>query len=260
MLFYMLNQYSNIKHAVINDVNPDLITCYRVVRNDVERLFSALYDMQAQYNALSNMEAKQEMFLTVRQRYNEKSLAPIENTASFFFLNRTCFNGLYRVNKKGLFNVPFGGHAQLQLCNEEVLRCDSELLRKVEILEGDFQRTQSYAREKTLFYFDPPYRPLSGTSNFNDYTKEAFNDESQIRLKSFCDQVVAEGHYFLLSNSDGKGENETPCFFDVLYADYYIDRVMASRNVNANGALRGKIPELLVRSYRNTRTFTAKYS
>ncbi len=117
MLFYMLNQYSNIKHAVINDVNPDLITCYRVVRNDVERLISALYDVQAQYNALSNMEAKQEMFLTVRQRYNEKSLAPIENTASFFFLNRTCFNGLYRVNKKGLFNVPFGKHAQLQLCN-----------------------------------------------------------------------------------------------------------------------------------------------
>lgn len=141
-----------------------------------------------------------------------------------------------------------------------MLRCDSELLRKVEILEGDFQCTLSYAREKTLFYFDPPYRPLSGTSNFNDYTKEAFNDESQIRLKSFCDQVVAEGHYFLLSNSDGKGENETPCFFDVLYADYYIDRVMVSRNVNATGALRGKIPELLVRSYCNTRTFTAKYS
>ena len=142
---------------------------------------------------------------------------------------------------------------QPQICDEDTLRADSELLKRVEILEGDFETTLLYAQSKTLFYFDPPYRPLSDTSSFNDYTKEAFNDDSQIRLKEFCDKVVADGHSFMLSNSDCKGKNEADNFFDVLYAKYYIDRVMASRNVNANGAKRGKISELLVHSYLNTK-------
>lgn len=134
---------------------------------------------------------------------------------------------------------------QPQICDEDTLRTDSELLKRVEILEGDFENTLLYAQGKTLFYFDPPYRPLSDTSSFNDYTKEAFNDDSQVRLKEFCDKVVADGHSFMLSNSDCKGKNEADNFFDVLYADYYIDRVMASRNVNANGAKRGKFQRYL---------------
>ena len=253
MLFHMLQQHQNISRAVINDVNSDLITCYRTVRDYVEELIPALQDIQAQYYALRDMEAKREMFLDIRQRYNEKNFDPIENTANFFFLNRTCFNGLYRVNKKGLFNVPYGKYTRPQICDEDTLRADSELLRRVEILEGDFENTLPYAKGKTLFYFDPPYRPLSDTSSFNDYTKEAFNDNSQIRLKKFCDKVVAEGHSFMLSNSDCKEKNEADSFFDVLYADYCIDRVMASRNVNANGSKRGKISELLVHSYINAR-------
>lgn len=249
MLFYMLQRHPNIKHAVISDINSDLITCYRTVRDNVEELISALHDIQAQYYALPDMEAKREMFMKVRQRYNEKNLAPIENTAKFFFLNRTCFNGLYRVNKKGLFNVPCGKYMRPQICDEETLRADSNLLKRVEILDGDFEKTLLFARGKTFFYFDPPYRPLSDTSSFNDYARESFNDDSQVRLKKFCDKVVAEGHHFMLSNSDCKGKNEADNFFDVLYADYHIDRVLASRNVNANGAKRGKIPELLIRSY-----------
>lgn len=142
---------------------------------------------------------------------------------------------------------------QPQICDEETLRSDSQLLKRVVILEGDFENTLHYAQKRSLFYFDPPYRPLSDTSSFNDYTKEAFNDDSQVRLKEFCDQVVAAGHSFLLSNSDCKGKNEIDNFFDALYADYHIDRVMASRNVNANGAKRGKISELLVHSYLNTK-------
>ena len=125
----------------------------------------------------------------------------------------------------------------------------------MEILEGDFETTLLYAQSKTLFYFDPPYRPLSDTSSFNDYTKKAFNDDAEIRLKELSDKVVADGHSFMLSNSDCKGKNEADNFFDVLYAKYYIDRVMASRNVNANGAKRGKISELLVHSYLNTRDY-----
>lgn len=191
--------------------------------------------------------------MAVRQSYNEKNLDPIENTVKFFFLNRTCFNGLYRVNKRGLFNVPWGKYIQPQICDEYTLRTDSELLKRVEILEGDFEDTLSYAEGNTLFYFDPPYRPLSDTSSFNDYTKDAFNDDSQVRLKEFCDHVNVDGHCFMLSNSDCKGKNEADNFFEVLYANYYIDRVMASRNVNANGAKRGKISELLIRNYMNTK-------
>lgn len=253
MLFYMLQQHPNIKRAVINDINPDLITCYRTVRDNVELLIPALRDIQAEYHALSDMEAKREMFMAVRQSYNEKNLDPIENTVKFFFLNRTCFNGLYRVNKRGLFNVPWGKYIQPQICDEYTLRTDSELLKRVEILEGDFEDTLSYAEGNTLFYFDPPYRPLSDTSSFNDYTKDAFNDDSQVRLKEFCDHVNVDGHCFMLSNSDCKGKNEADNFFEVLYANYYIDRVMASRNVNANGAKRGKISELLIRNYMNAK-------
>ena len=253
MLFYMLQQHPNIKRAVINDINSDLITCYRTVRDNVELLIPALRDIQAEYHALSDMEAKREMFMAVRQRYNEKNLDPIENTVKFFFLNRTCFNGLYRVNKRGLFNVPWGKYIQPQICDEYTLRTDSELLKRVEILEGDFEDTLPYAQGNTLFYFDPPYRPLSDTSSFNDYTKDAFNDDSQVRLKEFCDHVNVDGHCFMLSNSDCKGKNEADNFFEVLYANYYIDRVMASRNVNANGAKRGKISELLIRNYMNTK-------
>lgn len=255
MLFYMLQQHPNIKHAIINDINPDLITCYKTVRDSVEQLIPALREIQEQYYALPDMEAKREMFLAVRKRYNEKNLDPIENTTKFFFLNRTCFNGLYRVNKKGLFNVPYGKYIKPQICDEYTLRADSELLKRVEILEGDFEKTLLYAQGRTLFYFDPPYRPLSDTSSFNDYTKETFNDDSQVRLKKFCDKTVVEGYHFMLSNSDCKGKNEEDNFFEVLYHDYFIDKVMASRNVNANGTKRGKISELLVHSYLNTKDY-----
>ena len=190
-MFHMLQKHPNIKHAVINDINSDLITCYRTVRDNVEELIPTLQEIQAQYYALQDIEAKREMFMEVRQRYNEKNLDPIENTAKFFFLNRTCFNGLYRVNKKGSFNVPYGKYMQPLICDEDTLRADSKLLKRVEILEGDFENTLFYAKGKILFYFDPPYRPLSDTSSFNDYTKESFNDDSQVRLKEFCDKVVA---------------------------------------------------------------------
>lgn len=251
VLFHMLQQHPNIKNAVINDINRDLITCYKVVRDSVEELVKALKDIQSQYYSLSDTSAKLEMYMTVRKRYNTKCLDPIEITADFIFLNRTCFNGLYRVNKSGLFNVPWGKHIKPQICDEYTLRADSQLLKRVEILEGDFEKTMMSAIGKAFFYFDPPYRPLSVTSNFKDYSKEVFNDDSQIRLKDFCDRVVAGGHDFLLSNSDPKNINESDNFFDELYGAYYIDRVMATRNVNANGQKRGKISELLIRSYSN---------
>lgn len=193
--------------------------------------------------------------MAVRDRYNEKNLDPIENTTKFIFLNKTCFNGLYRVNKKGLFNVPFGKYANPIICDSDTILRDSELLQRVEILTGDFEKTLPYAKGNTLFYFDPSYRPLSDTSSFNDYTKEAFNDMVQIRLKEYCDLIDDSGFSFMLSNSDCKGKNEEDNFFDALYAAYKIERVWASRSINSNPNKRGKLTEILVHNYQDTKVF-----
>ena len=171
MLFYMLQHYANIQYAVINDINQDLVTCYKTVRDYPNQLIESLNDIERAYLALQTEERRKQFFMAVRERYNEKNLDPIENTTKFFFLNRTCFNGLYRVNRKGLFNVPFGKYTNPIICDPDTIRKDSELLQRVEILKGDFEDTFAYANGNTLFYFDPPYRPLSDTSSFNDYTK-----------------------------------------------------------------------------------------
>ncbi|MCQ2343947.1 MAG: DNA adenine methylase [Paludibacteraceae bacterium] len=251
MLFYMLQNYPNISHAVINDINTDLITCYQTVRDSPHELISALREIQHEYYALQVEEERKSFFMAARDRYNEKKLDPIENTVYFIFLNRTCFNGLYRVNKSGLFNVPFGKYANPQICDEATILKDSELLKRVMMLNVDFEKTFDQAKGNTLFYFDPPYRPLSDTSSFNDYTKESFNDDAQIRLKEFCDRVNEYGYHFMLSNSDCKGKNEEDNFFDVLYKDYAIGRVWATRSINANPQKRGKLTEIVVRNFKN---------
>ena len=253
MLFHMLQRYPNIEHAVINDINPDLVTCYRTVRDNPKQLIESLADIEMAYLALETEERRKDFFMAVRERYNEKNLDPIENTTKFFFLNRTCFNGLYRVNKKGLFNVPFGKYSNPTICDPETILKDSELLQRVEILNGDFEATFEHAQGNSLFYFDPPYRPLSDTSSFNDYAKESFNDDAQIRLKVYCDRINEAGFHFMLSNSDCKGKNENDNFFDVLYGAYPIERVWASRSINSNPNKRGKLTEILVHNYIETK-------
>ena len=125
------------------------------------------------------------------------------------------------------------------------------MLQHVNILTGDYQQVLERAEGRTLFYFDPPYRPLSNTSSFNDYTKQPFNDDAQIRLKEFCDTVSNAGYSFMLSNSDCFGKDGKDRFFDDLYADYHIERVWAKRNVNSNASKRGRLTEILVRNYGN---------
>ncbi len=245
MLFYMLQAHPNIQKAVINDINPNLTTCYKVVRDNPSDLVNSLRAIQEEYYTLLAEESRKDFYLSMREEFNSKSLDPIRNTTLFFFLNRTCFNGLYRENKSGLFNVPFGRYDKPTICDAATIYADSELLKKVEILTGDYQDTFAQAKTQTLFYFDPPYRPLNNTSSFNDYTKETFNDLAQVRLKAFCDKVVAAGYHFMLSNSDCKDG-----FFDDLYGQYVIERVWASRSVNANASKRGKLTEILVHDYK----------
>ena len=247
--FHMLRHYGNITRAVINDVNPDLIKCYSVVKEQPDKLIQALEEIQAEYYALPDEPKRQQFFLEKRAEFNTKNLPPLDNSKLFIFLNRTCFNGLYRVNKKGLFNVPFGKYVRPTICDKETIMADSRLLQRVEILNGDYSATLDKAEGKTLFYFDPPYRPLSSTSSFNDYTKDSFNDDEQRRLKEFCDRIHASGHFFMLSNSDCLAKDGKDRFFDDLYAAYTIERVWASRSVNANPAKRGKLTEILVRNF-----------
>ena len=254
MLFYMLQTYPNIKSAVINDINSDLTLCYQMVRDNPTELIKSLNAIQSEYYALHTEEERKIFFLKQRERFNSKALNEIENTTLFFFLNRTCFNGLYRVNKSGKFNVPFGKHITPTICDSATIYADSELLQKVDIMTGDFEQTFSKITENTFFYFDPPYRPLSNTSSFKDYAKEDFNDDAQIRLKLFCDRLNDNGINFMLSNSDCLGKDGKDRFLDDLFIDYRIERVWASRNVNAISSKRGKLTEIVVWNYYNEPT------
>lgn len=251
MLFYMLQRFPNIKQAIINDINPDLTQCYTVIKERPEALIQALREVQDAYYALHTEEQRREFYLQQRDRFNTKALDAIGNSTLFLFLNRTCFNGLYRVNKSGAFNVPFGKYTAPTICDPATIYADSEVLQRVEIMTGDFEQTISKISGNTFFYLDPPYRPLSNTSSFNSYAKEDFNDASQIRLKLFCDKLRESGADFMLSNSDCSGTDHKDRFFDDLYADYNIERVWAKRNVNAIATKRGKITEIVVNNYTN---------
>jgi DNA adenine methylase len=255
MLFYMLQTYPNIKSAVINDINPDLTLCYQVVRDNPTELIKSLNVIQSDFYALQTEVERKTFFLQQRELFNSKSLNEIDNTTLFFFLNRTCFNGLYRVNKAGKFNVPFGKYTTPTICDSATIYADSKLLQKVDIMTGDFEQTFAKIEGNTFFYFDPPYRPLSNTSSFNDYTKESFNDNAQIRLKLFCDRLNENGINFMLSNSDCLGKDGTDRFFDDLFINYSIERVWASRNVNAIASKRGKLTEIVVNNYHNRYLF-----
>ncbi len=254
MLFYMLQQYPNIQRAVINDINPHLIKTYSIIRDEPHTLIIALKELQSNFKALNN-EDKKDFYLNIRMLFNQHQLSDLEEAAYMMFLNRTCFNGLYRENSKGEFNVPFGRYINPTICDDALILADSELLQKVEILNGDFSITEAFVDGYTFFYFDPPYRPLNATSSFNSYVKEVFDDNEQIRLKDFYSSLSQKGCHQILSNSDCKGRNEEDVFFDKLYSDFIIERVYAKRCINANASKRGVLTELLIRNYNNCQGF-----
>ena len=193
MLFFMLQRFPNIRRAVINDINSHLTNTYRIIKEQPGALVESLHGLEKNYIGISSEEMRKEFYLSVRKRFNEDLLSDVERATLLIFLNRTCFNGLYRENSKGKFNVPFGRYANPTICNEDVIFADSEILNRfdVEILNGDYHQTAQYIPTygQTFFYFDPPYRPLCETSSFNTYVKEDFNDDSQCDLALFCRQL-----------------------------------------------------------------------
>ncbi len=247
VLFWMLRKYPNIERAIINDINADLTNSYETIKEDVDELILILQKWEKEYHSLKDKpEAKKEYYYSKRKLFNSRSSDKTTQTALFIFLNRTCFNGLYRVNRKNKFNVPIGSYKTPMICDEDNLRAVSQVLQKVTILNGDFEGTLKYAEHVTLFYFDPPYKPLSDTSSFNSYAKDEFDDNEQIRLAKFCKKIDSLGHQWILSNSDMKVKNPKDNFFDDLYCGFDIKRVKARRNINSNPDKRGELTELLI--------------
>lgn len=245
VLFWILQEYPNITRAVINDINAELVCTYRVVRTDVEVLIQELERMQSEYLS-RNEEGRKDYYMAQRERFNAEGKSDIETAALFIFLNRTCFNGLYRVNSKGKFNVPHGKYSNPRICDKETLRADSAILQRVEILCGDFAQTGMYAGNNVLYYFDPPYRPLTETAAFTSYSKDGFDDEEQTRLRNFCGQIAANGSLFVASNSDPQNVDNEDDFFDRLYRVFNIKRVSAARMINSKGDGRGAISEIMI--------------
>ena len=253
VLFWMLKNFPTLKKAVINDINSDLINTYKTIAEKPKELISILEILQNEFHSLeSDEENKKLYYYQKRELYNLRKQEQIAQSALFIFLNRTCFNGLYRVNSKNLFNVPMGSYKKPTICDTENILAVSEALKKVEILCGDFEQTLDFATKNTLFYFDPPYKPLSETSSFNSYTKDDFNDDEQIRLRNFCTKLDALNHSWILSNSDVKGKNKNDNFFDDLYSNFTIQRVEAKRSINANPEKRGFLKELLITNNTNS--------
>lgn len=245
VLFWILQKYPNIKRAVINDINSELICTYRTIKNNLCGLIGELKALQSAYIPLG-MEGRKQFYLQKRDMFNSKTSSEVQSSALFIFLNRTCFNGLYRVNSNGEFNVPHGKYANPLICDEQNLEAVSSLLQKVEILCGDFSLTGTFAGVNTLYYFDPPYKPLNETSSFTSYAKGGFNDKEQIRLRDFCYKIAESGSLFIASNSDPQNCDPTADFFDSLYDKFKIKRVLASRMINSNVEGRGKVSEIMI--------------
>ena len=245
VMFWILQAYPNIEKAVINDINKELICTYKVIKENVEELIVELARIQDDYIPLG-AEDRKAYYMEKRACFNTKQTTPVETAALFIFLNRTCFNGLYRVNSKGEFNVPHGKYANPRICDADNLLACSFVLQRVEILCGDFAETGRYAGPDTLFYFDPPYKPITETSSFTSYSKEGFDDKEQLRLRDFCDQISKEKALFVASNSDPKDVNPKENFFDTIYQHFIIKRVSAARMINSDASGRGAISELMI--------------
>jgi DNA adenine methylase len=256
VLFWMLNNFPNLEKAVINDINEDLINTYKTINSNPKELISILEIFQNEFHNLEgNEDNKKVYYYQKRELYNTRKEEQSGQAALFIFLNRTCFNGLYRVNSKNFYNVPMGGYKKPTICDKDNILAVSNILQKVEILTGDFEKTLNYTSGNSLFYFDPPYKPLSETSSFNSYAKDDFNDSEQVRLRDFCNKLDVLNHTWILSNSDVKGKGINDNFFDDLYSDFNIQRVDARRSINANPEKRGKLTELLITNQTNSQEY-----
>ena len=264
VLFDILSKYK-LDEVYISDKNLELINAYKSIRDNIDILIKSLKEMEEEYIPLDD-ENRKIYYYEKRQKYNKLKINieenNIEKASLFIFLNKTCFNGLYRVNKKGEFNVPMGAYKNPKICDKENLKNVSMALKNVKIIYADYRESESFIDEKTFVYIDPPYRPLNTSSSFTSYTENDFSDKEQIELAEYIDLLNKKKAKIVISNSDPKNNNIDDNFFDELYKNYNINRVKATRMLNSNASLRGAINELLITNYeriewenRNMRNF-----
>ncbi len=252
VLFDVLSNYE-IDEVLINDINVELINTYTQIKNHVDELIIYLQALQDIFWPM-NTDMRKMFYYEKRERFNYLKIngdeaVNIEKAALFIFLNKTCFNGLFRVNKKGLFNVPMGAYKQPIICDADNLKNINALLQKVTIKCGDYKECLFFADENTFVYIDPPYRPLTVTASFNSYAETPFDDNEQVALRQFVDRLHRIGAKVVISNSDPKNSDLQDDFFDELYKAYSISRVSAKRMINSNGGSRGNISELLISNF-----------
>ncbi|MDO4936207.1 MAG: DNA adenine methylase [Phascolarctobacterium sp.] len=252
VLFDVLNKY-HLKDVLINDSNAELIDTYIVVKARVKDLITLLKQYQDEYVPLDMVQRKI-YYENKRNRFNELVGNfilgdKVEKAALMIFLNKTCFNGLYRVNRKGLFNVPMGAYKNPLICDENNLLAVSEKLQKVKLHCGDYRNVLNFVDDRTFVYIDPPYRPLTKTAGFTAYTQDAFNDEQHRQLALFVQELNKKKALVLVSNSDPKNVDDEDNFFEELYCEQNIKRVEAHRNINSKGNARGKVKELLIANF-----------
>ncbi|MDP3066837.1 MAG: DNA adenine methylase [Methanobacteriaceae archaeon] len=256
LFFYLKSQYT-VEESFLLDANPELIMAYQVIQDDHRDLVDILREMETDHGEMTEEERK-DNYYQIRDRYNGQmadtdyqNYSPewVKRSAYLIFLNKTGYNGLFRLNKSGRYNVPFGRYRNPTICDEANLQLVHEALQKTELLCADFTQAGEFIQKGTVVYMDPPYRPLNSTSHFTDYSASGFGEEDQKRLARFYQDMDQWGSYLLLSNSDPKNENPDDEFFDKLYQDYHIERVAAKRNINSDKWGRGIINELIVRNY-----------
>lgn len=250
VLLDILSTY-RLEAVYASDTNGELINAYCCVRDRLEELLERLHRLEEDYLSLDS-QARKDFYYRIRAQFNageRKDKEDAERAALLLFLNRTCFNGLYRVNARGEFNVPAGAYKNPTICDEDNLRRVSGLLQGVELVCAPYTRVEEFADERTFLYADPPYRPLNQTSSFTAYTKNSFGDQEQRELAVFLKELARRGVKVAASNSDPHNTDPQDDFFDELYVGCTLRRIAASRMINSDAAARGKVSELLITTY-----------
>lgn len=252
-LFFWLAAQYDFKSIYLCEINPLITFCYQIVRQNVGKLIRELKQLEVEYLA-ANERKKEDIYYNYRNEFNafgrkNAKKKSIRQSALLIFLNKTCFNGLYRVNSQGEFNVPFGRYKNPTICNEDNLRAASGLLQRAEIICSDFTLCVRNVDDNSFVYFDPPYRPISPTASFTSYSKDSFDDKEQLRLRKVYGELDKKGAFIMLSNSDPKNVDPKDNFFDDLYRGFRIERLSATRLINCNAERRGIINEILVMNY-----------
>ena len=248
VLFDIISTY-RLEQIYISDINKNLINTYNTVKNNHKELIEILSYIETQYLSL-NADMQKKFYYLKRDEYNNMyNTCNIQKAALLIFLNKTCFNGLYRVNKNNMFNVPAGKYKNPKIYSIETISAISEALKYIDIIAESYTNVYEFADEKTFIYFDPPYRPLTNTSSFTAYTDNNFGDKEQISLAEFIEKIEKKGTYILLSNSDPHNIDNSDMFFDNLYCKKKINRIYAPRMINSKGNNRDYISELLISNY-----------